>query len=402
MAPELFRAQIPCVTPSPTFYQTGLTPERTGVSTDDHGWAKYSGTTGAALGPPDIELNEPTSSATVGWTLGYYFTNGQPRDGQYEEVIRHFVLVGVAKKTFALRLYNVSGTYKFRLWNVDTDAQLGSDSSAVTVGQTMLINIRSDASANTIEAYLDGVSQASGSFTHDNFQGGLSCGVASTGTTRFWSAWCNYSSSSDDLNEAHYPEMRLLHPDGVGTHSDYQDSGGGAADPLEWDDLAASGEPDGDTTWNAGQDATEQETHTLTTHTMSNTIQAVAELLSLRDDQADKGVVHGAIIRVGSADKVLSYGQEDLPETYVVREAVFHTEPSTGTWTQALVDGMEAGHRRDAGTAALNVRVTALGVVVVALGTTNLAPPDPPVTPDSGAIPRTSGVSLGSANAMIV
>ncbi len=398
MAAELRLAMDFCTTPSLDFYNVGATPERTGVSADDHGWVK------AAWNAASLNhAFESITSNAFGWWLGYFFMRDVLSDGEYVDVAFFGYLVGATPTTMSARLYNVSGTYKWRLWNVTADTQIGTDSAAQTVGSTLLVVLRGDTAGNQLDLFVNGSNVKSASQTLTAplvILSGSSSGAATDAA--YWSAWCNYFSASDDLNEAHYPEMRLLHPDGVGTHSDYQDSGGGAADPLEWDDLAASGEPDGDTTWNAGQDATEQETHTLTTHTMSNTIQAVAELLSLRDDQADKGVVHGAIIRVGSADKVLSYGQEDLPETYVVREAVFHTEPSTGTWTQALVDGMEAGHRRDAGTAALNVRVTALGVVVVALGTTNLAPPDPPVTPDSGAIPRTSGVSLGSANAMIV
>ncbi len=206
--------------------------------------------------------------------------------------------------------------------------------------------------------------------------GGSSLGAATDAV--YFSAWCNYFSASDDLDEAHYPEMRLLHPDATGTYTDYQASGGGAAAPGEWDDLASGGDPDDDTTWNAGQDATEKETHNLTTHTMTNPITALATLMLMRQDQSTKSVEHGPMIRVGGSDTILSYGTEDIGETYVVREGVFHTEPSTGTFTQALVDGAQAGHRRVAGSDALNIRVTALAAVVVALGTTDLAPADPP------------------------
>ena len=380
MAPELILAQAHCTTPAIVFYPPSFNPERTGVSTDDHGWGKYKQTSGEPL--HSIDVSETVSSTAYGWWLGYYFTNGQPEDGQYEEVVRFVLFLddGIDANNIAVRLYNVSGVYKFRLWNATDDAQIGSDSAAVTVRQGMFINVRADSVAETLTLFLDGSSIISASLTMDSIGGGMIGGVASTGTTRFWSAWCTYTSAADDLNEAHYPEMRLVHPDATGTYTDYTKNGGGAADPLEWDDLASEGSPDGDGTWNAGQDATEKETHNLTTHAMTNSIQALVVLHSLRQDQASKTVEHGPMIRVGGSDTILSYGTEDIGEGYVVREGVFHTEPSTGTWTQVLVDGAQAGHRRVAGSEALNIRVTALGVVVVALGTTNLAPPDPPAS----------------------
>ncbi len=398
MAPELRLCQARCTTPAVVLNDDG-TPERTGVSTDDHGWQK--GSFNADKNSPENEVSGTTDE--FGWLLGYFFMRDVLSDGEYIGVANFSLLVGVTVTSFSTRLYNVSGTYKWRLWNTLADTQVGSDSAAQTVGSTLLVNLRVDRDGDQLDLFVDGsnvISASQSIAANGSVLGGSSSGAATDAA--YWSAWCLYFDATDTLNEAHYPEMRLLHPDGVGTYSDYTKKGGGAADPLEWDDLVSKGDPDDDTTYNAGQDATEQETHTITTHTMTNTIQGVALLHVLRQDQATKTVVHGAIIRSVGSDKTVSYLSEDIGETYVVREAVFHTSPSGAAWTQTIITGLEAGHRRDAGSAALNIRVTTLAVVVVAHGSTNLAPPDPPVTPASGAIPRTSGVSLGSANAMMV
>ncbi len=247
------------------------------------------------------------------------------------------------------------------------------------MGSTLLVCLRADDSGNLLDLFVDGSSVISASQSIaliSIIMAGTSAGAATTAL--YWSAWSMYFSASDDLDESHYPEMRLLHPDSLGAYSDYVASGGGAAASGEWDDLASEGDPDDDTTWNAGGDGTKKETHNFTTHAMTNTTQGVVVMQLLRQDQSAKTVEHGPMIRSATSDTILSYGTEDIGETYVVREGVFHTEPSTGTWTQALIDGAQAGHRRVAGSDALNIRVTAMGVVVVALGTTNLAPADPP------------------------
>ncbi len=412
MAPELFRAQSYCTTPALALWPgqgAKGTPERTGVATDDHGWQKHSGTGLINLHLGSAVTAEAVTSSVFVWYLFYYFTNGQQSSGDYEEVLQFGWIVSSSSTVFSVRLYNDSGTQKFRIWNNTADSQVGSDSAAITVGQTMLFNLRADSSGDTLTLFVDGSSVISASQALDDgaSAGTFNAGAASTGTSRYWSAACLYASGSDDLNEAHYPEMRLIHPDGEGNYDDYDDgtsSTKGTADWSFWDDLVAKGDPNGDTDLNSGQDASNQiQTSTMTTHAMTNTIQAVTEFIVLRQDQASKTVVHGGIIRVGSTDKVVSFGSEDIGEDYLVREAVFHTPPDGGAWDQANeIDALEAGHRRDAGSEALNIRVTAMAIVVVALGTTNLAPPDPPATPDSGAIPRTSGVSLGSANAMIL
>lgn len=320
-------------------------------------------------------VRETLTATDFGWWLGYYWTRGQYGHGDYEEVLQFQLIVGVTTTTFAVRLYNVSGTQKFRLWNKTGDTQVGSDSSAITVGQSMLVNLRSDVAGNLLDLFVDGSNVLSASQSIAAQVASMSGGAASTGTDRYWSAWCLYVSGSDDLNETHYPEMRLIHPDGDGHYTDYT-----VGTYASWDDLASEGDPDDDTTYLNGTDGFKNETSTLGTHTMSNTIQAIAALFVLRQDQATKSVVHGLIIRdtIAPADKVVSFGSEDIGEDYVVREAIIHTEPGGGSWSQGIIDGLDAGHRREPGTAALNIRVTALGVVVVALGTTNLAPADPP------------------------
>ncbi len=354
------------------------TPEGTGVSTDDHGWQRGS-FTGNKNDRVVIETTGTSGEFT--WLLGYFFMRDVLSAGEFISVVSFVLLVGATPTSFTARLYNVSGTYKWRLWNVTADTQVGSDSAAQTVGSTLLVNLRIDQDGDQLDLFVGGsnVLSASQSMTTGSAtMSGTTEGGAATDAA-FWSAWCLYVDATDTLNEAHYPEMRLIHPDGEGAHADYEISGGGAAVYTSWDDLIAEGDPDDDTTWNAGQDATEEETSTFTTHAMTNAITALAVLHKLRQDQASKTVVHGAIISDGTTDKTVSYGSEDIGETYVVREAIFHTPPDGGSWDQTNeIDALEAGHRRDAGSEALNIRVTALGVVVVALGTTNLAPPDPP------------------------
>ncbi len=331
-------------------------------------------------------VREAETSQVFTWRLGYFFMRDVLAAGEWINVTKVTIGLSTGNAAHSVRLTNVSGTYKWQLWNDTTDTQVGSDSAAQTVGSTMLVNLRTDVAGDNLNLFIDGSSVISATPGTITVAGGLGGSVGDSDdaatSAAYWSAWCVYASASDDLNEAHYPELRLLHPEaGNGTHDGYTDGVGGgpnSGDGERWNDLVSEGDPDGDTAYNEGQDFTRVHTSTMTTHTMTNTIQGVAELILLRQDEAAKTVVHGGIIVVGSTDLVVSFGSEDIGESYVVREAVFHTEPSTGTWTQTLIDGMEGGHRRDAGSEALQLRVTAMGVVVVALGTTDLAPPDPP------------------------
>ncbi len=423
MAPELNLAQARCTTPSLVFPEalpaSGVTPERTGVSTDDHGWEKYGGNSGFNLHHIGSSFEAPsTLPSPYGWWLGYYFTNGQPSDGQYEEVVRFTLALdnGSDNNNIAVRLYNDSGTYKFRLWNATDDAQIGSDSAGVTVGQTMLVNCRADSVAETLTLFLDGSSIISASLTMHSVAGGMVAGVSSSTASRYWSAWCLYVSASDDLNEAHYPEMRLIHPDAefegsASPADDYTDGiggGAGTADWSRWDDLANEGDPD--SIFNAGPDLANQlQLSHLTTHTMTNTIMGIGMLYWLRQSAASKSVLHRAAARIFDDptinDKVISFGTEDIGTDFVVREAVMHTPPggsSPADWTQGKLDELQAGHRRNAGSAALVIEVKAMGVVAVALGTTNLAPSDPPDKASTIVGSAGQGAALGSANAMMV
>jgi len=385
---QLEIAQIHCTIPDPAFYLSGWTPVRGGIAAGAHGWSMYGGTALTTLTTTSIGnyVAQAPASTEYRWWAGYEYSHGQPSDGQYEDVIS---LAWFDNATFqtayvSLRRYNVSGQHKFRFWRTDTDAQIGADSAAYAVGAVRRVAVRYRKSTGALDVFINGTSEISTTFTHDvldDFAQALTCGQASVGTNRYWSAWALYASATDDLNEAHYPEMALFYPNFEGSHDQYADGLGGAAgtaDYTRWDDWVTDFLNDGDTTVNEGLNAADQkQTSSLSTITLANTIIGVGEMLLLRASIADKAVVHGALIRTGGGtDSALTYGSQTLPTTYTKREAFWNTPPGGGAWSQAVVDSLQAGHRRDA--AATNIFVTAMGLVVVALGATDTSPPAPP------------------------
>jgi hypothetical protein len=353
-----------------------MTPERTGVAAGDHGWAKYSSTAMSGVGSAANASDLLTEFGFDYW-FGYYFSNGQPSGGQFEVVLRTFVVGAFSVENLVdVRYYRVGVELRFRLWDVTNDVQLGGDSGIFAGGFVRRLCLRHGRAGKTLDFFVDGVLAIS--TTHG--QGvaifpEMQCGLASVGTERFWSAWMSFMSDTDDLDESMYPEMRLLNPDGQGTYNDYLGVPEAVDKWKNWDDFAAEGDVDDGAGQNEGQNfGNQRQTSHLSTRTMVNGIRGVGWLGWLRANSVTKFVVHGAMLRT-SVDSVLSFGSVTLPETFAHRTARWHTKPGGGAWGQADVDALQAGHRRDAD--GLIIFVSSLGVVVVGLGATDVAPPAP-------------------------
>lgn len=317
-----------------------------------------------------LDVLNDADAGLMSWGLGHYYPpeNILPVSGDFTRVLQWGYLVdGPAVKSASLRLTNVAGTHRWQLWNDTDSVQIGSDSGAQSLGAKMLVNLFRDPDNTGSELILsvDGSTVLTEALTfllNLRTFGGLGAG--------FWSGWQSWTSVSDDLNVAHYPELHLMHPNGQGFFTDY------TFDYTRLDDLVANGLSDGDATWQAGNDGTNQrETFTLTNPpAMTNTIVAMAGLLRLRQDFTIKAAVHGGLFRIGGSNSIFSHGSEDIGLTFSNKAYILNVEPSTGTWTDALVNGAEFGHRRDAGTTAFNYRITTGVAMSIGFGATDVAP----------------------------
>lgn len=384
---KLVHAQAYCAINDPIVYPSGVAIERTGVTAGDNGWAKYSGTTNFIL----INHNaEDTGEKEFAWYFGYDYSPGQPTNGQYEVVLEfELPLVLIGTKVLQLRRVNVSGQHKFRFYNVTDSVQIGSDSATYAIDTVRRFCIRVRSATDDLSLWVNGTLEinnaaAGFSMTSAFIAKSLNSGEASTGTVRYWSAWATFADITDTVDETSYAEMKLLVPDGEGGHDDYKDGvggGAGTADWSRWDDWVSDGAHNGDTDYNeAPNAASQQQTSTTANRTFANMVEAGAVVLQLmRSNEATKFISHFSLLRHSGTTRLLSYGSQQLPTSYVSRNGLYNIVPGGGSWTQAVMDALEGGHGRNADEALLFV--TACAIVGVTIGATNKAPPAPPAPP---------------------
>ena len=209
-------------------------------------------------------------------------------------------------------------------------------------------------------------------------------------STRRWNSTALYSGASSADRPGFNTEVGLLTPDGNGNYTAWTGAFG------DWDDLVAGGSNDGDTSYAEGVNtgAIERESSTLSTITFGQTVRGAKWYGIGKATAASKSIGNRAILRSSATDieKVLTVINNT---TYDDRAIVFPDVPGGAAWSQAVVDALEGGWRRDGDAIEANLRGTAIAVVAAAVDSD-------PASVSSASTATPNAAQFGSANAMIL
>jgi hypothetical protein len=204
--------------------------------------------------------------------------------------------------------------------------------------------------------------------------------VLAAGQTMYWDGYGGYH--GDDASERPDPSTlwrRFLPPNSDTAESEYRSQVGDCLTDngtyTNVDDWASGGQNDGLTTYSCGPVANAKEVYGLATATAVGDISGVITHYLLSANLVSKTVDNWARLKYGS--DALEVQLPNLSATSLVpNKAVFRTPPGSAPWSQAIIDGLEVGHRV-VSTNGATARVTALGVEVFAVKP--FVPPTDPV-----------------------
>lgn len=149
--------------------------------------------------------------------------------------------------------------------------------------------------------------------------------------------------TSGSLNTDFLGDSRVaaLYPTGAGNSTQWTPNAGSNWDRV--DDTAA----DSDTTYNSEATVGEKDTYALAdTPTTATTVAGVKEIVFARKDDAG-AITLRQVIRAGGTD--YEGGDFALGDTYTYKAELRETNPNTAVaWTDADVDGIEAGYKLQA------------------------------------------------------
>ena len=322
----------------------------------------------------ETKHDDGSGSADVAWVLGYFYPPETlvPHAGDSIRVLQFgWLTSGAELKTGTVRLVNVSGTPKWGFFDESDDSQFGSYSAAQSLGAGLTIGFRQDQPGDLLEFFVGGSSVMSATggtgtlLTTSLTSGGAHNGAWYSG----FQLW--YGALTSDVDMTHFTEGPfIMHPTGDGAHTQYTNA------YTDLDDLVAGGANNGDGNWQAGNDGTNiRQTWTMSNSpTFSNTIQAVYGSMRLRQDFDLKTAVHGALWHLSGTDEVTSRGSENMGISYKTHGYYLHSLPGGAAMTQANLDLLQFGHRRDAGSTAFNYRLTAVHTAAWGYGSTSKLP----------------------------
>ena len=388
------------------------TLERTGITAGNPGWMKYAGVAVTIFTIDDSEVAGPTDGSYFVWDIFYFYGRAVPSgtgtpNSTYKGVwkcdVRYLgthVPINASTALIELRMINAGGTHKFQL--VETDVEEGNTitvlaTSGEYISETIrTIVIRWDYANKKIAVFIDGTDMTSGGATL--ILTGLSSGTPQyftviTGAVRYkwmetavsshaidgyWSSWGRlFSSTSSDLDPTtQYPEVHGHAPGGNGTYNDWRkdDLALGTASYTEWDDLASNGTNDGETTWNRIGQEVGRQTSIITYQTYTNTIKGAMQFVICEETGGSKSIPWTMLTRYLTTDKE-SAAMATLPTSFTTVIYTWANMP-TGAWSN--INSLEVGARRTANGDLTNLKVTAIWLEGMALGTTIKAPAAPP------------------------
>lgn len=264
-----------------------------------------------------------------------------------------------------------------------------ADADKIITGTTVLNTdtdyaLRLEFSGSIVKFWINGVLEGSAASTRKPSNEGISvdsrvgaAGGMEAGMTMRWARMGMFHSDLESDRPGTAVSIYRLDPNGnVAGENDHSLTA--CNNNLDgtftaWDDYTAGGAPNNDTDYNCAENgAARTQTSDLTTATIVNNIMGVIVKYFQAANVTSKTVNSNARLKSGGTG-VNQALTNTAVTSYVTKGSVYRSVPGGGSWTQTVIDGLQAGHNIPTGNGA-HLKVTAMAVEVCSVDS------DPPPT----------------------